>query len=209
MEKPVLKASAAKADLSLFAFLCLSFTSSLLVLDCALPSTDPSLALPGLTGHNWDLLTLNRLNAVLNRQRKKLLSSIRGHFLLLRYPSPTKWGWVGTDSWDLYQAVPISLAHFTSESDIRPTSRTRVSYNKILLIKDALKIGEKWPTNNHSPFLKEASFDYQYIHHGRLEWKLSQPALGRGMANLTLLASKYQYQVQLQLLYSCHTHPWI
>ena len=104
--------------------------------------TDPSLALPGLTGPNWDLLSLDILNAVLKRQRKKLLTSIRGHFLLLRYPSPTKWGWVGTDSWDLYQAVPISLAHFTSESDIRPTSRTRVSYNKILLIKDALKSGK-------------------------------------------------------------------
>ena len=40
MEKPVLKALGAKADLSLFAFafLCLSFTSSLLVLDCALPT---------------------------------------------------------------------------------------------------------------------------------------------------------------------------
>ena len=38
MEKPVLKAVVAKADMSLFAFLCLSFTSSLLVLDCALPT---------------------------------------------------------------------------------------------------------------------------------------------------------------------------
>ena len=45
---------------------------------------------------------------------KIVLPSFRGHFLLLRYPPPTK-GWsMGTVSLDLYQAVPASLAHFSS-----------------------------------------------------------------------------------------------
>ena len=38
------------------------------------------------------------------------LSSIKGHFLLLRYPPPTKALKMGTVSLDLYQAVSISFA---------------------------------------------------------------------------------------------------
>ena len=40
--------------------------------------------------------------------------SFRGHFLLLRYPPPTKGCMMGIVSLDLYQAFPASLAHFSS-----------------------------------------------------------------------------------------------
>ena len=44
----------------------------------------------------------------------EIFSSFSGHFLLLRYPPPTKASNVGTGFLDLYQVRLASLAHFSS-----------------------------------------------------------------------------------------------
>ena len=66
---------------------------------------------------------------------KIVLPSFSGHFLLLRYPPPTK-GWeMGTVSLDLYQAVPASLAHSSSFSYKPPDFLVCVPYNISCKIK--------------------------------------------------------------------------
>ena len=71
--------------------------------------------------------------------------SMRGHFLLLRYPPPTN-GWsMGIGSLDLYQAVPLSFAHACLFLSISPNhGRVCVPYIIYLSLKNILILYVKY-----------------------------------------------------------------
>ena len=85
-------------------------------------------------GSQINEINLLQSNQVLRQDLKQFPtktfdSSIRGHFLLLRYPPPTK-GWSrGTGFLDLYQAGPFPFALSSSSKVKLPTIRARFHCN--------------------------------------------------------------------------------